>query len=1203
MATKVAKRACIFHLAMASKPALSRHTGWRVAGWLLALALVAMLLTALLAGWILTTERGTQTAFTLLQTVSGGRIAATDIHGRLLGPLQIGKLTVRKPDSELHIQQLQLEWQPDALQNKVLHVKLLRAASVQLALHKQTDKPPARLQLPVQLQLDKVEIDRIQVEQGSQPLLTLDTLKGNLQFDGQHVKQAALNINGVELAQLQRSWPQTRFQLQAQLNASGTGTLSLKNLAAGRLDQSRLPLRKLNTNFTYSDDVLKLSGLRIDAGPGAQLQGSANFSADALTAVLETRALDLHQLDARFRTTHLNGRATVKRTLSQQQQAQKDQITQFSLALSEPWQHAPLKLTTEASLDNTNLTVSTARLEHGKASAEFSGAMELRGAGNFSARGNFYQLRPQDFAQFRNWPSMILNGQFDTEGKRSAPAEATLQFAITESRLHGHPLTGNGKIILTDGNLAIPHLLLKAGANQLTVNGALRESASLLHFSLRAPQLAQLGPQFGGDLQLSGSASGPLNAPKLNAEWQAHQLQLPTALRVTKASGKLELQVAPQQPFLLQKIDTSLQAQGIRSGTKSIGALSLQLQAGMAVNDAFLLKLNGQKIVLDKTRVEQAQLDVSGTLQQHTAALSITRNSASHSMKVNSSLTGLDKHPAWRGNFEQMQLATLLALFEQNTVQSTNLVLDANWGLQFTGDAQKPLQATLGLRRRSGDLTLRSMQTAAQLATPSASATTLATTSASLGLQNLDLAARIAAGCLSMTLTAEGKRLGLLAFSGSSAIAAGQLWQPDPRADIDGQLSLQLPSVNWIGALLSSSVVADGTLRGDLRMAGSWAEPRFNGRLQGQQLRLLLVDSGINLQRGTLDADFTGNTLTLRQLQFAGTSGQASVTGPIVINDGKLAANLAMHAAQFGVYDRSDRQLVVSGDAKLNLQENRAQLAGNVIVDRGFFDIGRAGTPQLSDDVVVTGRTQPAQRVLQLEVDLGVGLGQQLVLRGRGLDARAEGALRFTSKAGAPLQTFGLMQVSKGTYAAYGRELTIERGILRFDGAAGNPALDIRAMRRGTEVEPGVSIVGTAMAPRIALVSEPQVPDAEKLAWLVLGHGLSNAAGNELGDLQGAAASLLSQGAAAGIQSQLAGAFGLDTISLSNTPGSTETVQQRIITLGKRVSSRLYVSYQQGLQNAAAAVVLRYTLSPRLTVEAESGTRSVFSLFYNVNFD
>ncbi len=1186
---------------MASESAPPTHTGWHIAGWLFVLALVALLLAALMAGWLLTTERGAQSAFKLLQAASGGRVAASNIHGRLLGPLRIGQLTVHQPDSDLRIEQLQLEWQAEALQNKVLHVSLLRAASVKLALHKQTDKPPTHLQLPVQLLLDQIEIDRLLLERESQPLLALASLKGKLQFDGQRIRQAALDINDIELERLQRSWPQTHFQLQAQLEENGKGRLSLKNLAAGRFDQARLPLRKLSSDFQFSDGVLQFSGLQIDAGPGAQLQGNAKFGTDVLTAELETHALNLHQLDTRLRTTHLNGQATLKRALSKKQQGQQPQTTQFSIALAEPWQRAPLKLTAEAVLDETSLTISTARVEHGNAYAQFSGALELSGAGRFSARGNFHQLRPQKFTQLRNWPAMLLNGQFDTEGRRSAPAQATLQFAIKDSRLHGHPLAGNGKIIFTNGNLAIPHLLLQAGANKLTVNGALRESASLLHFSLYAPQLAQLGPQFGGGLQLTGSASGQLNAPKLIAEWQAHQLKLPTALGVSmlvsETRGKLELQVAPQQAFLLQKIDASLQAKGIQSGTKNIGALSLRLEAGMALNDAFLLKLNGQKIVSDKAHIEQAQLAVSGTLQQHTVTLSIMRNGASHSMTANSSLTGLDTHLAWRGNIDQMQLATLLALFEQNTVQSTNAVLAGEWNLQLTGDAQQPLQGTLELHRRSGDLTLRGMQTAAQLATPSAMAL------ASLGLQNFDVVVRIGDGRLNMTLAAVGKRLGQLEFSGSSAIAKGQFWQPDPHADINGELSLQLPSINWIGALLSSSIVADGRLQGDLHMSGSWSEPRFNGHLQGQQLRLLLVDSGINLQQGVLDADFTGNSLMLRKLQFAGTSGLASVSGPVVVNDGKLTANLAMHAAQFGVYARSDRQLVISGDAKLDLLEKRAQLVGNVIVDRGFFDIGRAGTPQLSDDVIVTGRTQPAAPVLQLDVDLGVGLGQQLVLRGRGLNARAEGALRFTSKAGAPLQTFGLMKISKGTYAAYGRELTIERGILRFDGAAGNPGLDIRAMRRGMAVEPGVSIVGTAMAPRIALVSEPQVPDAEKLAWLVLGHGLSSAAGNELGDLQGAAASLLSQSAAAGIQSQLASAFGLDSISLSSSPNSGNTVQQRIITLGKRVSSRLYVSYQQGLQNAAAAVVLRYTLSPRLTVEAESGTRSVFSLFYNVNFD
>ncbi len=100
--------------------------------------------------------------------------------------------------------------------------------------------------------------------------------------------------------------------------------------------------------------------------------------------------------------------------------------------------------------------------------------------------------------------------------------------------------------------------------------------------------------------------------------------------------------------------------------------------------------------------------------------------------------------------------------------------------------------------------------------------------------------------------------------------------------------------------------------------------------------------------------------------------------------------------------------------------------------------------------------------------------------------------------------------------------------------------------------------------------------------------------------MQDAAASLLTQNAAASVQSQIAGSLGLDSITLSRRP---DNVQQRIITLGKRISSRLYLSYQQGLQAAGAVVLLRYTLSRRITVEAETGTRSVFSLFYNFSFD
>jgi translocation and assembly module TamB len=172
--------------------------------------------------------------------------------------------------------------------------------------------------------------------------------------------------------------------------------------------------------------------------------------------------------------------------------------------------------------------------------------------------------------------------------------------------------------------------------------------------------------------------------------------------------------------------------------------------------------------------------------------------------------------------------------------------------------------------------------------------------------------------------------------------------------------------------------------------------------------------------------------------------------------------------------------------------------------------------------------------------------------------------------------------------------------VLRFNGPIDNPSLDIIAMRRGQQVEAGVTVLGTVLSPRIGLVSEPPVSEAEKLSWLVLGHGLESVGQGELGTLQSAAGALLSKGASAGVQSQIANALGLDQLSVGTTQDS---LQQRIVTLGKQVSSRLFVSLERGLETASSVLHLRYTLSPKLTVEAEAGTRSALSLFYNISYD
>jgi translocation and assembly module TamB len=149
-------------------------------------------------------------------------------------------------------------------------------------------------------------------------------------------------------------------------------------------------------------------------------------------------------------------------------------------------------------------------------------------------------------------------------------------------------------------------------------------------------------------------------------------------------------------------------------------------------------------------------------------------------------------------------------------------------------------------------------------------------------------------------------------------------------------------------------------------------------------------------------------------------------------------------------------------------------------------------------------------------------------------------------------------------------------------------------------VEAGVQLTGTARAPRLQLVSNPPVPEGERLSWLVLGRAPGNATKADLGMLQAAAGALLARGDQMPLDRRIARTFGLDEISLR---GSGEAAD-RVVAVGKRLSDRLYISYEQGLGAAASALVkLDLSLTQRLSVRAETGTSSGIGLFYRFSWD
>jgi translocation and assembly module TamB len=177
----------------------------------------------------------------------------------------------------------------------------------------------------------------------------------------------------------------------------------------------------------------------------------------------------------------------------------------------------------------------------------------------------------------------------------------------------------------------------------------------------------------------------------------------------------------------------------------------------------------------------------------------------------------------------------------------------------------------------------------------------------------------------------------------------------------------------------------------------------------------------------------------------------------------------------------------------------------------------------------------------------------------------------------------------------------------------------VRAVRKGLAVEPGVRISGTAQKPVIKLVSDPELPDAEKLAWLVLGHGPEQMGAGDATTLLSAASGLLGNDSGNVIQ-QVKKTFGFDELGVRQgrlgdsggrqqvsrvAGGSVDTTGstgQQIFTVGKRLSSNALLSYEQTLGRAEGIVKLTVNLTRQIAVIGRAGSDNALDIFYTLTF-
>ena len=155
-------------------------------------------------------------------------------------------------------------------------------------------------------------------------------------------------------------------------------------------------------------------------------------------------------------------------------------------------------------------------------------------------------------------------------------------------------------------------------------------------------------------------------------------------------------------------------------------------------------------------------------------------------------------------------------------------------------------------------------------------------------------------------------------------------------------------------------------------------------------------------------------------------------------------------------------------------------------------------------------------------------------------------------------------------------------------------------MRPGIDdVRAGVTVTGSALAPRIKLYSDPLMSDNETLSWLLLGRAPDELGRADTALLQRAAMALLS-GDGESRKGRLTKSLGLDDLTVSD---SGVDAKGTVVRLGKQLSKRWYVGYERGLNATTGSWQLIYRIAQRFTLRGQSGDDNALDLIWQWKWD
>ncbi|MFZ2843442.1 translocation/assembly module TamB domain-containing protein [Psychrobacter sp.] len=410
-------------------------------------------------------------------------------------------------------------------------------------------------------------------------------------------------------------------------------------------------------------------------------------------------------------------------------------------------------------------------------------------------------------------------------------------------------------------------------------------------------------------------------------------------------------------------------------------------------------------------------------------------------------------------------------------------------------------------------------------------------------------------------------------------------------------------------------------LEGNITMAGGLGgtldKPQFYGDVKLADGRVAMLGLPVNLNKVNANAKIRG-TQAVIDGKFNSGTGTGTLTGTVDWQQ-KLQAKLSVIGKRLVLTQPPLLVAEVNPDIDIIVRpgDRYVNITGAVSVPSATIRPPEASEDIItqSEDVVVLDRrlignideVLAISKPWSINADIGIDLGNDINFRGFGAVIPLAGAINVTQNGTGIMRAKGVVQVSRRTNInAFGQNLELNYGQVRFNGDVMKPNLSIEAVKNISGKTVGVRVKGNTESPNIIVFNNAGLTQQQAMNALITGR-INNKSATQISE-QGFKSQVTNNLAAAGLSFGLSGtrnltnqigqAFGFQSLTV-DASGSSEDTN---VNVTGYVTPDLYIRYGVGVFNAQNSLSIRYQLTRRIYVEATSAAENAVDVVYSWQF-